>query len=237
VDLSIVVPMYNESSRVESGLKEILSYLQKAQSSAEVILVDDGSRDDTVARVEALLGRIGIRNAKILKLGINRGKGAAVREGMRSATGKVRLFADADNATPIEELERLVPLVSTPTTIVIGSRALADSDIEQRQAWWRQLMGKTFNLFPKLLLGLPFRDTQCGFKLFGEKAAQICFAKQKIERFAFDVELLWIARLEGFDVREVPVRWRHVSQSRVNPLIDSLKMARDALMIRRMHAR
>jgi glycosyltransferase involved in cell wall biosynthesis len=233
--LSVVVPMFNEAFRLTEGLGAILRRLADRHPTAEVICVDDGSRDATAERARELLRTAGFPSGRVISFSSNRGKGAAVREGMRAATGEVRLFADVDNSTPIEELERLLPRVSTPRTIVIGSRGLEDSRVEIRQPLWRQTMGRTFNLLPRLVLGLPYADTQCGFKLFGAEAARVCFAEQTLERFAFDVELLWIAKLRGFPVHEVPVIWRNAGHSRVNPLVDSLRMARDVLKIRSRH--
>ena len=227
--------MYNEVDRLEKGLYEILEYMSNVHSNAEIILVDDGSTDDTFERAQTMLRSFNFEKSQVLRFESNRGKGAAVKKGMLTATGDIRAFVDADNATPIEELTRVLPMITTLHTIVIGSRGLKESRIETSQVWWRQSMGKIFNLFPRVLLGLPYKDTQCGFKVFGAKAAEICFQDQYIERFAFDAELLWIAKIQNLNVLEVPVRWRHVDFSRVNPLKDSMKMAWDALRIRWIH--
>lgn len=234
-EFSLIVPMFNESGRMEQSLRPMLSYVDRHRLRGEVILVDDGSRDDTLDRARALLGTLENARGTAISLGVNRGKGAAVREGMLKATGTVRLFADADNATPIEEMDRLLPMVSSPRHIVIGSRSIDRSMLEIRQPWWRERMGMSFNLIMRSLVGLPFHDTQCGFKLFGAEAAQVCFSRQKLDGFAFDVELLWIAKLQGLEVKETQVRWRHVDESRVDPLRDSLRMLRDALKIRWLH--
>jgi len=227
--------MFNEAGRMEHSLRPMLSYVDRHRLRGEVILVDDGSRDDTLDRARELLLTLENSRGTAISLGVNRGKGAAVREGMMNAVGDVRLFADADNATPIEELDRLLPMVSSPRHIVIGSRSIDRSMLEIRQPWWREHMGKSFNLILRSLVGLPFHDTQCGFKLFGAEAARICFSRQKLDGFAFDVELLWVARLQGLEVRETPVRWRHVEESRVDPVRDSLRMLRDALKVRLLH--
>jgi dolichyl-phosphate beta-glucosyltransferase len=229
--------MYNEVSRLAACLAPVLDLLHRNFPGAEVILVDDGSLDSTFSAAGELLRGFPDLNSRAIRLPVNRGKGAAVREGMRAASGEIRVFLDADNATPVEELKRLIPLVDTPRTIVIGSRAHQGARLEKKQPWWRQGMGKCFNLFVRLWLGLPYRDTQCGFKLFGREAARLCFDQQRLERFAFDAELLWIARREGLKVVESPVRWRHVEESRVSPLVDSFKMFCDLVRIRLIHRR
>ncbi len=235
MELSVIVPMFNEAGRLGVCLRPVLAYLASEFPGTEILLVDDGSSDGTFEEVRKLSMEVTNLAARVLRLSRNRGKGAAVREGMRAACGRVRVFLDADNATPVEELRRLVRLVQTPRTIVIGTRASEAARPERRQPWLRQMMGKTFNLLVRWYLRLPYRDTQCGFKLFGSEAADVCFGRQKLERFAFDAELLWIARREGLSVVEVPVRWRHVEESRVRPLLDSLIMLKDLLRIRFLH--
>jgi dolichyl-phosphate beta-glucosyltransferase len=232
---SLIVPMFNEASRMERSMRPMLSFVDQHHLRGEVVLVDDGSTDQTLDRARELLQTLENSSGRVIGLGVNRGKGAAVREGMMNATGDVRIFADADNATPIEELDRLLPMVSSPRHIVIGSRSIDRSLLEVRQPWWRERMGKTFNLILRSLVGLPFHDTQCGFKLFGDEAAKICFSRQRLDGFAFDVELLWIARSQGLEVTEAAVRWRHVDESRVDPFKDSLRMLRDALKVRWLH--
>ncbi len=225
--------MFNEAERVEAGVGAILSYLGERHPGTEVILVDDGSTDGTAEVARALLlGQTRV-SARLVVLDRNRGKGGAVREGLLQCRGAIRAFVDADNATPIEELDQLLPLVGSAQTVVIGSRGIDRTKISRRQSWWREGMGRGFNLLLRLAVGLPYRDTQCGFKLFGQRAAEVCFSRQTVMGFAFDVELLCIARSEGFPVVEVPVRWRHVPRSRVRLVRDSLMMARDAWSVRR----
>lgn len=226
--------MYNEAIRIGTGVKAILDHLSSHYPGTQVILVNDGSQDDTAAQAATLLEDYPTLAGELLSIP-RTGKGGAVQAGMKKGSGEIRLFADADNATPIEELDRLLPMVESEETIVIGSRAVDRSLLEQRQPWWRERMGRTFNLLLRTLVNLPYKDTQCGFKLFGKKAAEICFSKQTLTGFAFDVELLWIANREGLKVREVPVRWRHVPDSRVHPIRHSLHMAMDALRIRLRH--
>jgi dolichyl-phosphate beta-glucosyltransferase len=232
--LTVVIPMFNESTRLESGVRPALRYLADHHPGAEVILVNDGSHDDTALRAAALLKEFPTLRGELLSLP-RTGKGGAVRAGMLKGSGDVRVFLDADNATPIEELDRLLPMVQNDRTIVIGSRAIDTSLLEQRQPWWRQGMGRTFNRFLRLIVDLPYKDTQCGFKLFGKTAAETCFGGQTLRGFAFDVEILWIAKKQGFEVLETPVRWRHMPESRVHPIRHSLQMAIDTLRIRFRH--
>ena len=232
--LSVVIPMFNESARLESGVASVLKHLARMHPCAEVILADDGSTDDTAPRATALLREFPNLSGQVLSLP-HAGKGAAVRLGMLKAGGEIRVFLDADNATPIEELDRLLPMVRTDRTIIIGSRALNPSLLERRQPWWREHMGRTFNHLLRLIVSLPYKDTQCGFKLFGKMAAEKCFSQQTLLGFAFDVELLWIARKENLEVWEIPVRWRHVPESRVHPIRHSFQMAMDTFRIRFRH--
>jgi dolichyl-phosphate beta-glucosyltransferase len=234
LSLTVVIPMFNEAARMESGVKPVLDHLSARHPGTQVLLINDGSTDDTAARAADLLKRYPNLKGELHSIR-SIGKGGAVQAGMIKASGEIRVFLDADNATPIEELDRLLPMVRNARTIVIGSRALDRSLLERRQPWWRERMGRIFNRLLRLVIDLPYRDTQCGFKLFGKTAAQVCFSRQTIEGFAFDVELLWIAKREGFDVLEVPVRWRHVTDSRVDPIRHSLQMACDAIRIRLRH--
>jgi dolichyl-phosphate beta-glucosyltransferase len=232
--LTVVIPMFNEAARLETGVQPVLDHLSARHPGAEVFLVNDGSTDDTAARARGLLEVHPALQGEVLSLP-RTGKGGAVREGMRRGTGEIRIFLDADNATPIEELDRLLPFVTDERTIVIASRGIDRSLLERRQPWWRERMGRTFNLLLRTIVDLPYKDTQCGFKLFGREAAEICFSRQTLDGFAFDVELLWIARKEGLKVLEIPVRWRHVPDSRVHPIRHSFQMATDALRIRLRH--
>ena len=232
--LSVVIPMFNESSRFQTGVAQVLTYLADRHPGTEVILVDDGSTDGTPLLAGSLLQEFPSLSGQVLTIP-HAGKGAAVQAGMLKATGDVRMFLDSDNATPIEELERLLPMVKTDRTIIIGSRALNPTLLEERQPLWREFLGKTFNRFLRLIVRLPYKDTQCGFKLFGKTAAEKCFSQQTLPGFAFDVEILWIARKEKLEVWEIPVRWRHVADSRVRPLRHGIQMGMDSLRIRFRH--
>lgn len=228
--LSVVIPSYNEARRLPSTLVEIVGFLGSHPRwlPAEILVVDDGSRDQTaeVAGAAALAADITLR---CLVHDRNMGKGAAVRTGFGAAQGEVILLCDADMATPIEEIEALDEFFTGG--VAIGSRALDRSRIEQRQPRYRDLMGRTFNLAVQLLAVPGLGDTQCGFKLFDGELGRSLAAEQKIDGFAFDVELLFLARAWGMEIREIPVRWRHVEESRVQPLAHSADMFADLLRI------
>lgn len=229
VELSIVIPAYNECHRLGPTLMATLDYLDQRCIRGEVLVVDDGSVDST-AQVALAFGRVDSR-VRLLCLGENRGKGAAVRAGVLAAKGDRVLFMDADLATPIEELESLEQALLEGHDIAVGSRALATSNITVRQSRARALMGRTFNALVRLVAVGGICDTQCGFKLFTRRAAQALFGEARIDRFAFDVEILLLAR-GRFTVAEVPVAWRHVGESKVSPVRDALRMAVDVLRMR-----
>jgi len=228
--LSVVIPSYNEARRLPSTLVEVVGFLESHPTwlPAEILVVDDGSRDQT-AKVAAAADLAAGVTLRCLVHDRNRGKGAAVRTGFAAAQGEVILLCDADMATPIEEIEALNE--SFTGGVAIGSRAVDRSRIEQRQPRYRDLMGRTFNLVVRLLAVPGLGDTQCGFKLFDGELGRSLAAVQRIDGFAFDVELLLMARAWGRDIREVPVRWRHVEESRVQPLTHSAEMFADLLRI------
>ena len=227
--LSVVVPAFNEEDRLGPTLDRISAYCAAAHPSFEVIVADDGSRDGTVALAEA-------RGVRVISLGRNRGKGAAVRAGMLAARGDHVLFSDADLATPIEELGKLEAVMAAGNDVVIGSRAVAGAEIRTRQHPIREGMGRSFNLIVRALLLGGIRDTQCGFKLFTRAAAHDLFGRATIDGFAFDVEILWLAR-DRYRVAETPVVWRHVEESKVSPGIDAARMLRDVVRLRLRHLR
>jgi dolichyl-phosphate beta-glucosyltransferase len=227
-DVTVVIPAYNEQARIGATLVQTLDHLERHHPRAELLVVDDGSSDDTVRIVEEVAGG----RARVLRQPRNMGKGAAVRRGMLEAKGEWVLFMDADMSTPVEELEKVLAIAKRGVDVVIGSRALADSDIRQRQPTAREFMGRGFNVLVRTLLLGGIRDTQCGFKLFSRRAAQGVFSRMTLDGFAFDVEALMLARKLGFVVREVPVIWYHAPNSKVSPVTDSAKMFADLVKLR-----
>ena len=230
IHLSVIIPAYNEEGRIGRTLAGIRGYLEGRTYASEIIVVDDGSRDRTEARAEDALR--GMPGARVLRRSANRGKGFSVREGVLVARGAFILFSDADLSTPIEELEKFWPLVDEGCDIVIGSRALPGSDIRIRQNPVRELMGKTFNLFVRLLLFRGIPDTQCGFKLFRREAARDLFTRLRTTGFSFDVEILYLCRTAGCRVGQVPVVWRHSHPSRVRLVRGAAGMLGELLRIK-----
>jgi glycosyltransferase involved in cell wall biosynthesis len=233
--LSIVIPAYNEEQRIGRSLDEILLFLKGQSYLAEVIVVDDGSRDSTgkivTDRVEQYeeAGQL----MRLLTNTPNRGKGYSVRRGASSAVGEIILFTDADLSSPITEAPRLIdPIAGGRADVTFGSRAIDRNLIEVRQSLVRDFGGRVFNLLMRAVTGLPFKDTQCGFKAFRRDLALPVFRLQSIERFGFDPEVLYIARKRGLRLLEVPVKWSHSEDSKVSYLRDSLDMFLDLGRIR-----
>jgi len=216
--ISIIVPAYNEERRLPSTLDTLVAYLEARDFEfAEIVVVDDGSTDGTAALVERRSAELPM--LRLLRNPGNRGKGYSVRHGMLEARGEWILFTDADLSAPIEELEKLVAAVRAQRAqVAIGSRALDRSLVERRQPGLREAAGRFFNIVMRLTTGLPFRDTQCGFKLFEAQAAREIFRRQQLNGFGFDVEALFIARRLGFRTAEVPVRWSDVEGTKVSAL-------------------
>ena len=215
--ISIIIPAYNELVRLPDTIRRVAQYLKDSDwSFHEILIVDDGSTDGTVAAAE-VFARSNSR-VRVLRNPGNRGKGYSVRYGMLEARGDWRLFSDADLSTPIEELEKLWCAVSGGKEIAIGSRAIDRSLIGVHQPGYREAMGRFFNGVMRVATGLPISDTQCGFKLFRGDVAQEVFSKQRLERFGFDAEVLYIASRRGYGIAEVPVRWSHVEGSKVGML-------------------
>ncbi len=228
--LSLVIPAYNEESRLPATLERISEYLGQRDYGYEVIVVSDGSRDRTAA-VAARWRPEGFP-LEVIDRKENQGKGYTVREGAARARGEYILFSDADLSTPIEEVEKFFPFFREGFEVVIGSRSLKDSDIVVRQPWHRELMGRVFNGLVRFLAVPGVADTQCGFKCFTRRAADEIFPRCRIEGFSFDVEILHLARKLGLPVKEVPVRWFNAPGSSVSPLRDSLLMLIDIIRIR-----
>ncbi|HHV62461.1 MAG TPA: glycosyltransferase family 2 protein [Firmicutes bacterium] len=248
--LSIVIPAYNEEGRIGETLDKITGYFTVDSLSActwvdvgiewdriEIIVVDDGSTDGTCDLVEARSKRAvgeGII-IRLLRNGVNRGKGFSVKQGVLAAGGDYILFSDADLSTPIGEAKKLIYWLSRGYDVVIGSRALAGSRITIPQPLHRRIMGRVFNHLVQLVAIRGIQDTQCGFKAFTREAAQTLFPMQRVDGFAFDVEILYLARQFGFKIKEVPVEWRNSQGTRVRAGVDSAVMFCDLLRIRRMH--
>lgn len=216
LDLSVIIPVYNEEARVGKTLGDSLDYLQKRKIRAEVLVVDDGSKDRTIQVVEKFHKKAkGTQTLKVLKQGVNRGKGAAVRLGALRAKGEVVLYMDADNATPLSEFDKFRPLFKNGIQVVIGSRAVDRSQVKIPQPLYRQILGRTANLVIQVLVVWGIWDTQCGFKAFSREAANAIFPRQTIDRFGFDFELLFLAHKLGFSIQEVSVQWFNSPYSKV----------------------
>jgi dolichyl-phosphate beta-glucosyltransferase len=228
-ELSIVIPAYNEQDRLPPTLARVRAWIDAAKISTEVIVVDDGSQDFTAAVVANLSADW--PELRILVNPGNHGKGYSVRHGALEARGRIVLFTDADLSAPIEEADKLLAALATHD-IAIGSRALDRRLISVHQSKLREFAGIVFNMVVRIVLGLPFSDTQCGFKAFMREPCKIVFQQQRIERFGFDPELLFIAKRHGLTIAEVPVRWAHDPGTRVAMLRDSLKMFAEVLGIR-----
>ncbi|HET9226719.1 MAG TPA: dolichyl-phosphate beta-glucosyltransferase [Thermoanaerobaculia bacterium] len=230
-DISVIIPAYNEAERLGSTLEQAVDCLSRRGLSYEVLVVDDGSRDRTVEVAEAFAGK-GVR---VIRHERNRGKGAAIKTGVLASQGNRVLLSDADASTPFSELEKLERwLPEAP--VVLGSRAVAGADIRQHQPFYRELMGKTFNLIIRILGVRGLNDTQCGFKLLEGDVAREIGAELTIDGFAYDVELVWLARRHGHRVVEVGVVWVDSPDSRVDPIRSSLAMLRDVIRMRVRHS-
>jgi len=234
--LSLIIPAYNEAGRIGSSLDRIQDFLISQDYSSEVIIVDDGSTDNTVALAESYSKRYR-DNGLILRAVSNpgnQGKGYSVRHGMLEARGEIALFSDADLSAPITEAPKLIaPIADNDCDIAFGSRGLDYGMIGVHQSFAREMAGRTFNLIMRFITGLNFKDTQCGFKAFRRQAALPIFGLQSINGFGFDVEVLFLAQKFGLRLKEIPVHWNHVEGTKVRMLSDSLKMFLDLLVIRR----
>jgi dolichyl-phosphate beta-glucosyltransferase len=231
-ELSIIIPAVNEERRLPETLKKIHEYLTSRSLRAEVLVVDDGSTDSTAQVVEDLRERY--PEVRRISNPTNHGKGYAVRQGMLEAQGEIMLFSDADLSTPIEEADKLVaPLRGGHCDGAIGSRGLDRSLIESRQSLMREAGGMAFNLVVRLTTGLPFADTQCGFKAFRRDRGRILFEQQRVDGFGFDPEILFLAKLHGLKILEIPVRWAHHPASKVKFMTDGLHMLGELWTIRR----
>jgi glycosyltransferase involved in cell wall biosynthesis len=228
--LSIVIPAYNESARIERTLARVMECVEQQGWDAEVLVVDDGSRDNTAAIIGQWMERY--PRLHLVQNPGNRGKGYSVRNGLLQAAGDVVMFTDADLSAPMEEAERLLAAIADGADVAIGSRWMDKTRQTIHQPLYRRFFGRCFNGVTRMVMGLPFKDTQCGFKAFKRPAAQVIFRLQRIERWGFDPEILFIARKLGYKIREVPVTWGHDERSRISYLKDGTKMLEEMAYIR-----
>ena len=236
--LSIVIPAYNEAERLGRTLRTVIEYLKQHAPEAELIIVDDGSTDNTAEAARAVVVGATSLKTSVISYQSNLGKGRAVRLGLLASRGTVALFSDADLSTPISELPKLVdPIVRGEVDLTFGSRALNRKLIGVHQPWRREQGGRIFNMIVRLATGLPFWDTQCGFKAFRMSVCRPLIEGATIDRFGFDVELLYLAYRAGLRLREVPVRWNHNEGSKVNVLSDSFAMLSEVGIIRQQARR
>ncbi len=227
---SIIIPAYNESERLTVSLPKVLDYVSQRQLSSEIIVVNDGSSDDTADVVRSFMTVN--PDVRLVENPGNRGKGYSVRNGMLHAQGDVMLFTDADLSSPIYEADKLFQAIEHGADVAIGSRWLQAELQTERQPWHRQLYGRLFNFALRVVLGLKYRDTQCGFKAFTRSAAHTIFTRQRVERWGFDPELLFLANKFNLRTVEVPVQWAHDHRSKISPVRDGLKMGVEMLAVR-----
>lgn len=227
---SIVIPAYNESARIPATLRSVVDCIRARGWDAEVVVVNDGSRDDTADVVREFARTA--PEIRLLENGTNRGKGYSVRHGVLQALGEIVMFTDADLSSPIEEADGLFAAIAQGADIAIGSRWLATSRQTHRQPLYRQIFGRCFNLLTRMVMNLPFADTQCGFKAFTRSAAQTVFQLQTIERWGFDPEILFIALKRGYRISEVPVSWAHDARTRISYLRDGIQMLKELAIVR-----
>ncbi len=228
--ISIILPAFNEEERIGLSLEKVLAFVRQQGWDVEIIVVNDGSRDNTVDIVKALMPHA--PELRLLENPGNRGKGYSVRNGMLNARGDILMFSDADLSSPIYESIKLIAAIEQGADVAFGSRWLLAESQTRRQSLLRQFVGRAYNMLLRLLLGLPYKDTQCGFKACNRKAAEVIFTRQQIEGWGFDPELLYIARKFGLTMTEVAVEWANDDRSKINPVVDGVKMFCELLKIR-----
>lgn len=232
--ISIIIPAYEEKGRLGDSIKQILGYLEREKLSAELIVVDDGSKDNTAAVAETAALEFPDFPTKVIRYETNRGKGYAVKVGLQAARADVAIFSDADLSTPIEELPKLIkPIQAGEFDVTFGSRALDRTLIGTHQPWRREQGGKVMNLIIRIMSGLSFADTQCGFKAFNMKSFRPLLEVMTIDRFGFDVEFLFVAAYHKLRLKEIPVRWNNVEGSKVSVVRDTRRMFSELNQIRR----
>ena len=227
---SIVIPAYNESARIPATLRSVVGCIRARGWNAEVVVVNDGSRDDTADVVREFARSA--PEVRLIENPRNCGKGYSVRSGVLHAFGEIVMFTDADLSSPIEEAEGLFAAIAQGADIAIGSRWLASSRQTHRQPLYRQFFGRCFNLLTRMVMNLPFADTQCGFKAFTRAAAQTVFQLQTIERWGFDPEILFIALKRKYIIKEIPVSWAHDARTRISYLRDGMQMLKELATVR-----
>ena len=233
-ELSIVIPAFEEETRLGESMERIFQFLKAGSTKAEVILVDDGSKDATAEAARSACSAHPEVVCNIIRYEENRGKGFAVKTGLQAANADIAMFSDADLSTPIEETGKLVdPIRSGEYDVTFGSRALDRTLIGTHQPWRREQGGKVFNLVVRKLTGLPFWDTQCGFKAFNMTRFRPVLELMTIDRFGFDVEFLYVANMHGLRLKEIPVRWNNDERSKVKVVRDSMRMFDEVRQIRR----
>jgi glycosyltransferase involved in cell wall biosynthesis len=227
---SIVIPAYNESARIPATLESVIAAIRANQWNAEVIVVNDGSTDSTAQLVSEIA--LQAPEVRLIENPGNRGKGYSVRSGVLQAHGEIVMFTDADLSAPMEEAGRLFAAIAAGADIAIGSRWLESGRQTHRQPLYRQFFGRCFNAVCRMVMHLPFADTQCGFKAFTRAAAQTVFQLQTIERWGFDPEILFIAIKRGYSIVEVPVSWAHDARTRMSYLKDGMQMLKELALVR-----
>ncbi len=230
---SLVIPAFNEGDRIGQSLREALDYLRLISAQSELIVVNDGSSDNTSAVVREVFASEETIETRLIENSPNRGKGVAVRTGLLDARRPIGLFSDADLSTPLDETPKLIhPIAAGELDIAFGSRALDRGLIGDRQPWRREQAGRLFNLLVRATTGLPFWDTQCGFKAFRLDVCRPLLRQAQTDGFGFDVELLYLARRANLRMSEIAVRWNHCEGSKVHFLHDSVRMLREVLALR-----
>jgi glycosyltransferase involved in cell wall biosynthesis len=231
---SIIIPAFDEQARLGETIKKILRFVQRENLTTELIVIDDGSNDATSEVAKKTVAEFSGIKTNVIRYEENRGKGYAVRKGLLASTGDIAIFSDADLSTPIEELLKLiVPIERGEFDVTFGSRALDRNLIGTRQSWRREQGGKVFNLIVRIATGLPFWDTQCGFKAFNMRKFRPLLDLMTVDRFGFDVEFLYVANYRGLRLKEIPVRWNHCDGTKVSVLRDSWRMFSEVRQIRK----
>ena len=230
--VSLVIPAYNEALRLPPFLNEVLSFTRISSVTYEIIIVDDGSTDQTAKIAGSYLGADGVR---FIRLKANRGKGYAVKRGFFAAKGRIRAFMDADGSYHPGEVEKNLIFFEQECDVVIGSRFKKGSVRKTRIVWWRAWASRAFNLVVRWVLGIPFQDTQCGFKIIRAELAKPIFGKMRVRRFGFDMEFLYLVHRMGYKVVEVPVTWEHKEGSKVNMFLDPFDMMANIFQIRKRY--